>query len=77
MKQKRVKCPVCKETYWSHTIKGHIINMGSREVYRAADTMIQYAKNKPYTFSPYVLLRNCPHYHYRRQHIKNKLIFEL
>jgi len=72
-----IKCPVCKKSYWSHTMKGHITGAGAREVYYAMDTMIGYAKNKSYTFSPYVFLRNCPHYHYRKQHIKNKLIFEL
>jgi len=77
MEQKLIKCPVCKEQYWNHTVKGHITNMGAREVYYAMDKMIDYAKNKSYTFSPYVFLRNCPHYHFRRQHIKDKKEFIL
>ena len=76
MKQKRIKCPICKITYWSHTLKGHITNMGFREVYRTADIMLQHAKNRSYMFSPFVFTRKCPHYMFRKNHIKtiNKFI---
>ena len=72
-----IKCLVCKKGYWSHTMKGHITGAGAREVYYAMDKMIDLANNKPYNFSPYVFLRNCPHYHFRKKHTKNKLTFEL
>lgn len=73
-KQIRIKCPVCKEVYWSHTMKGHITNMGSREVYYLVNDLVKYSPNKKIT--PEIFLQ-CRHYAYRMQHLKNKLIFTL
>lgn len=74
MKQKLIKCPVCKILYWSHTIKGHITNMGAREVYYLVNDLVNYSMEKK--IRPIIFLQ-CRHYNYRRKHIKNKKVFEL
>ena len=76
-KQKQIKCPVCNETYLSHAMKLHITNAGKIELYKHIEAMMRASKNKPYTFSPAVILRGSPHYNYRRKHITTKKVFEI
>lgn len=75
--QKIIKCPVCSEKYWNHAMKLHITNAGGVEIRKTMERMMEASKNKPYTFSPLIVLRNCPHYAFRKRHIKNKKVFEL
>lgn len=75
-KQKIIKCPVCKEEYWSHAMKGHITNAGKAELYRAANLIMEKAGADTFVFSRIATLRVCPHYAFRKRHIKsvNKFI---
>lgn len=72
-----IKCPICKKTYLKVAIKKHIIQMAQREGFLYLNTMLNYAKNKPYKFSPIVLLGQSSHLKFWRKHLKNQLKFEL
>ncbi len=75
--QKLVKCPVCGEKYWNHALKLHITNTGKVELYQSMKNMMERSRNKPYTFSPLIVLRHSPHYQFRKKHLKVKKVFEI
>lgn len=66
-----IKCPVCGIKYWVHALNGHITNMASREAVKRIAFMINHSNMKSYTFSPIIVMRQCPHWKYRR---KNKIL---
>jgi len=74
--QKIIKCPVCNTKIWSHALKIHITNAGKAELYRAADSILSMSKNT-FVFSKTATMLTCPHYKFRKEHITNKLTFEL
>jgi len=68
-------CPVCKSKYLGRSITLHIINKAKSEARNSMFQLLDLAKNKPYHFSPAVMLRQMPHVAYIRRHTKTKKFF--
>ena len=70
-------CPICKKKLLLRAIKNHILNKAEGEAYKKLMQLLYYAKNKPYQFSPAVMLRQMPHFGFVKRNTRNKIKFEL
>lgn len=68
-------CPVCNSKYLWRSLTLHIINKAKAEARNSMYNLLDLAKNKPYSFSPVVLLRQMPHVAYIRKNLKTKKFF--
>jgi hypothetical protein len=69
-KNNSIKCPVCQKRLLRRAIKNHIINSAEAEGFTHLNNLLDAAKNKPYSFSPIVLLRQSGHLKYYRRNLK-------
>lgn len=58
-------------------MKLHITNASKVELYNAMKPMMDQSQGGYIKFSSVQVMRNSPHYAFRRKHIKNKKVFEL
>ena len=65
-------CPVCQKKYLKQRFKNHIINSAKAEGFIHLNDLLDFAKNKPYPFSPAILVFRAKHLRYYRNHLKNK-----
>jgi len=61
---KLTKCPVCQKKLLTQAVRNHIINSAEGEAFISLINLIRASRNKPYQFSPIVLLRNKGHLKY-------------
>ena len=66
---KLINCPICKKKFLSQGLKNHIINTGKAECYRVIMNLLHSTKNKPYSFSPGVMLKQIPHIAFIRRNL--------
>jgi hypothetical protein len=72
-----ISCPICGLKYLERSLTLHIVNKAKCEAKNAMYQLLDLANNKPYSFSPAVMLRQMPHVAYVRRNTKNKKIFHV
>jgi hypothetical protein len=72
--KKFITCPVCKKRLLTIAFKNHVINSAKGESFISLNNMMNFAKGKPYQFSPRVLISHDRHLQFYRKHLKGQEI---
>jgi len=65
------KCPVCGTRVLEVGMRNHIMGKARTDASTAMNSLLNHARNKPYQFSPGVVLRVHKHLRYFRKNYKN------